>query len=454
MSSSGWADTPSVENQGLLVLQLNVEGLTIAKLKVIRHLADFNNVAVVLLQKTHWVYDDNLKLPGFLLTGSIHSKKHGMATFVRERLSWSATSQSPPGCNIEWLVTKIQETSVVNVYKAPLTALTIASLPSVPAPAIYAGDFNCQHTDWGYNHTSHDGVALSECASNSKALLLFDPKEPPSFFSARWNSYTNPDLAFAICRSNDLKPERRVLDSFPHSHHQPSIIKVPSLVQPVAGKPVRRWNFRKANWQSFMAEMQRKSAGLLDPEVAEVHVAYVAYCKVILRAAKHNILHGYNKNYILGWDEECSCLLRQHQQASSREEMEATATTLLQKLDDTQRTRWTEDIEDSFQDNEKAGVVFLDLTATYDTVWHRGLHLKLLRTILDRHMVRFIREMLVNHSFIVHTSDGQTSRLRILKYGVSQGSVLSPMLFNIYIYDLPDKTATKYGYMDDLAIML
>ncbi|KAL7885200.1 hypothetical protein AOLI_G00079700 [Acnodon oligacanthus] len=103
-----------------------------------------------------------------------------------------------------------------------------------------------QSEDWGYSHTSHDGIALSEWASNSEALLLFDPKEPPSFFSARWNSYTNPDLAFAICRSNDLKPERRILDRFPHSHHRPSI-KVQSLVQPVVGKLVRRWNFRKAN---------------------------------------------------------------------------------------------------------------------------------------------------------------------------------------------------------------
>ncbi|KAL7879143.1 hypothetical protein AOLI_G00101170 [Acnodon oligacanthus] len=85
-----------------------------------------------------------------------------------------------------------------------------------------------------------------------------------------------------------------------------------------------------------MAETER-SSGLLDPEGANVDVAYAAYCKVILRAAKHNIPRGYNKNYILGWDEDCSCLLRQ--QARSREEMEATATTLLQKLDNTRRTR-------------------------------------------------------------------------------------------------------------------
>ncbi|KAJ3615087.1 hypothetical protein NHX12_018655 [Muraenolepis orangiensis] len=114
-----------------------------------------------------------------------------------------------------------------------------------------------------------------------------------------------------------------------------------------------------------------------------------------------------------------------------------------------QVTLLCQDIEDSFQDNEKAGVVYLDLTAAYDTVWHRGLHLKLLRTIPDRHMVKFIMETLSNRSFILQTSSGQCSRLRRLKNGVPQGSVLSPMLFNVYIHDLPDTASRKY-----LAIML
>ena len=117
-----------------------------------------------------------------------------------------------------------------------------------------------------------------------------------------------------------------------------------------------------------------------------------------------------------------------------------------------QVTLLTQDIEDSFQHNEKAGVV--DLTAAYDTVWHRGLHLKLLRIIPDRHMVGFIMEMLSNRSFVVHASDGQHSRLRRMKNGVPQGSVLSPMLYNIYISDLPETTSRKYGYADDLAILL
>ena len=105
------------------VLQLNAEGLTNAKLEVIRQLADSKQVAVVLLQETHRTTEDNLKLPGFLLAGSIPSKHHGMATYVRTGITWSAIKRSPPDSNIEWLVTEVQETTIVNVYKPPPSEL-------------------------------------------------------------------------------------------------------------------------------------------------------------------------------------------------------------------------------------------------------------------------------------------------------------------------------------------
>ena len=69
-----------------------------------------------------------------------------------------------------------------------------------------------------------------------------------------------------------------------------------------------------------------------------------------------------------------------------------------------QVTLLTQDIEDSFQEKQKAGVVLLDLTATYDTVWHRGLHLKLLKIIPDWYMVKFIMETLTNRSFTLKTN--------------------------------------------------
>ena len=118
-----------------------------------------------------------------------------------------------------------------------------------------------------------------------------------------------------------------------------------------------------------------------------------------------------------------------------------------------QVTLLTDDIEAGFEAKQKVGVVLVDLTAAYDTVWLRGLHLKLLRMVPDVHMVSFVMELLTNRSFKLKTSDGQVSRLRRLRNGVPQGSTLSPTLFNIYISDIPQTTSMQYGYVDDLALL-
>ena len=59
----------------------------------------------------------------------------------------------------------------------------------------------------------------------------------------------------------------------------------------------------------------------------------------------------------------------------------------------------TQNIEDSFEAKKKTGAVFIDLTAAYDTVWHRGLTCKLLRLLPNKHMVRMIMEFVRNQSF-------------------------------------------------------
>ena len=113
----------------------------------------------------------------------------------------------------------------------------------------------------------------------------------------------------------------------------------------------------------------------------------------------------------------------------------------------------TQNIEDSFEAKKKAGAVFVDLTAAYDTVWHRGLTCKLRRLLSDKHMVRMIMELVRNRSFTLTTSDSKRSRLRRLKNDVPQGSVLAPLLSNIYVYDLPSTVSRRYAYADDLALL-
>jgi len=97
--------------------------------------------------------------------------------------------------------------------------------------------------------------------------------------------------------------------------------------------------------------------------------------------------------------------------------------------------------------------VFVDLTAAYNSIWHRGLSCKVLQLLPDRHMVHIITEMAGDRSFTLTTGNGQGSRLRRLKNGVPQWSALAPLLFNSYILDLPITISRKYAYADDLAIM-
>ena len=109
----------------------------------------------------------------------------------------------------------------------------------------------------------------------------------------------------------------------------------------------------------------------------------------------------------------------------------------------------TQNIADSFEAKKKAGAVFIDLTAAYDTVWHRGLTYKLLRLLPDRHMVRMIMELVRSRSFTLTTGDSKQSRLRRLK----NESVLAALLFNSYTYDLPSMISRKFAYADDLALL-
>ena len=113
----------------------------------------------------------------------------------------------------------------------------------------------------------------------------------------------------------------------------------------------------------------------------------------------------------------------------------------------------TKNIDDSFKAKEKAGAVFINLTAAYDIVWHRGLTCKLLRLLPDKHMVRMIMEFVRNRSFTLVTDDSKQSRLRYLKNGVPQGLVLAPLLFNIYTYDLSSMISRKFAYADDLELL-
>ena len=345
VSLSGQA-VPSVESQGqgLAILQLNIEGLTTAKLTILEQIVTSNKATVVLIQETHQVSNSIMKLPGFTLADFTKNKHHGLATLVKSDATWTAVSQSADDAEVEWIAINVQDTTIVNVYKPPPCRLVQGYLPDVPTPALYAGDFNSRHTDCGYTNTNEDGAFLVEWASVVDATLLYDPKEPSTFYSARWNCNTNPDLAFSKHSPQEAMSVRRILDRFPRSHHRPSLITTSSLIHTIGGRPVLRWHFRKAKWDDFENAVNALAENLPLPTRINLDDAYSAYCRVLLTAAGKHIPRGRRPAYVPCWDAECEALLQTHIETQSEDERDTAATNLHRRLDEKRRERWAETV--------------------------------------------------------------------------------------------------------------
>ena len=114
------------------------------------------------------------------------------------------------------------------------------------------------------------------------------------------------------------------------------------------------------------------------------------------------------------------------------------------------KQKLTHKIEGSFEAKKKAVAVFVNLTAACDTVWHRGLTCKLLRLLLDKHMIRMILELIRNGSFTLTTVDSKRSRLRRLKNGVRQGSILAPFYIFIPMIFPPQRPESMLMLMNRL----
>ena len=88
---------------------------------------------------------------------------------------------------------------------------------------------------------------------------------------------------------------------------------------------------------------------------------------------------------------------------------------------------------------EHLGAVFLDLSKAFDTVSHDILLSKLEHYGIRGIPLKLLESYLSNRRQFV-TVNGQKSETKEISIGVPQGSVLGPLLFLIYINDLPLST--------------
>ena len=96
--------------------------------------------------------------------------------------------------------------------------------------------------------------------------------------------------------------------------------------------------------------------------------------------------------------------------------------------------------------------VFLDLSKAFDKVWHDGLLCKPKRMGICGKYFGLIDSFLSDRSQRI-LLNGQTSKWSQIKAGVPQGSILGPLLFLVYINDLPKGlTSNVKLFADDTSI--
>lgn len=102
--------------------------------------------------------------------------------------------------------------------------------------------------------------------------------------------------------------------------------------------------------------------------------------------------------------------------------------------------------------NKKStGVLFMDISKAFDSVWHAGMIRRLSDIGYSDHLIKLIAVYCHNRFFMVRVN-GATSAEKPIPAGLPQGGCLSPILYNIYTSKINFGQVEALTYADDTAM--
>ena len=101
-----------------------------------------------------------------------------------------------------------------------------------------------------------------------------------------------------------------------------------------------------------------------------------------------------------------------------------------------QLARLVERVSRNFGQKRLTGAVFFDVAKAFDTVWVTGLLYKLTNLNFTSYLVKVISLYLNGRTFEASFQTA-TATSRRMRAGVAQGKIMSPVLFSLYVSDMP-----------------
>ncbi|GFW08829.1 RNA-directed DNA polymerase from mobile element jockey [Trichonephila clavipes] len=118
-----------------------------------------------------------------------------------------------------------------------------------------------------------------------------------------------------------------------------------------------------------------------------------------------------------------------------------------------QLLRATNIIISGFNNHATTGGIFLDVEKAFDRLWHNGLIFKMINLNYPPYLIHTISDYLHNRTLQVKIQ-ATISKIGHIQAGSPQGSLLSPILYNIYTYDFPTSPLVDIClFADDAAIL-
>ena len=121
----------------------------------------------------------------------------------------------------------------------------------------------------------------------------------------------------------------------------------------------------------------------------------------------------------------------------------------------TQLRRLIDTIHEAKLKKKATVIACLDLEKAFDKTNHNIIISKMLEHNIHPNIIKLTKSYLTHRKYYVETN-GSTSSIRHIKSGIPQGSCLGPLLFTIFINDIPPpKTpyTSQFLYADDTALL-